>query len=86
MKRAVHSLLRSSGVRAHWKLVLAALVLLHLVIAYLALFPAPHTGGDNAAYRALADNAWHLTLSADPAEAIDLLRANLARLGCTPPP
>lgn len=39
-----------------------------------------------AAYRALADNAWHLTLSADPAEAIDLLRANLARLGCTPPP
>ena len=40
--------------RAHWKLVLAATVLLHIVVAYLALFPAPHTGGDNAAYRALA--------------------------------
>ena len=42
--------------RGHWKLVLATIVLLHVIIAVLALFPAPHTGGDNAAYRALAQS------------------------------
>ena len=48
---------RAGGLlRRHWNVVLAAIVLLHVVLALLAFFPAPHTGGDNAAYRALAQS------------------------------
>ncbi|HEY0809208.1 MAG TPA: hypothetical protein VGD49_03565, partial [Longimicrobiales bacterium] len=32
----------------------AALVLLHILLAYLVIEPAPHTGGDNAGYLTLA--------------------------------
>ena len=34
----------------------AGLMALHIFFAYLAIEPAPHTGGDNAAYRALAQS------------------------------
>ncbi len=40
--------------RARWRWVLAVLVLAHLALAWLVLEPAPHTGGDNAGYLALA--------------------------------
>jgi hypothetical protein len=42
------------GLRSEWKWVLAGVVALHIVLALLALFPAPHTGGDNAGYLTLA--------------------------------
>lgn len=40
--------------RAHWKWVLAGIVVVHIVLALFALLPAPHTGGDNAGYLTLA--------------------------------
>ncbi|HET9441554.1 MAG TPA: hypothetical protein VFO52_15365 [Longimicrobiales bacterium] len=38
----------------HARWLIIALVLVHVVFAHLVMQPAPHTGGDNAGYRALA--------------------------------
>ena len=41
--------------KSRWAIT-AALVVIHLFFAYLAIEPAPHTGGDNAGYVALAQS------------------------------
>lgn len=41
---------------AHWSWIVAAVVGLHVLLAWLALQPAPHTGGDNAGYLTLAQS------------------------------
>jgi hypothetical protein len=42
------------AIRAHAPIITFALVALHLLFAWLSFMPTPHTGGDNAAYIALA--------------------------------
>ena len=41
-------------VRAHGPMLLAGIAALHLLLAFLAFDPTPHTGGDNAGYLTLA--------------------------------
>ena len=55
-RKATRSLDSKVGgwLRTRWKWVLAAIVALHVVLAFLVLQPAPHTGGDNAGYLTLA--------------------------------
>ena len=44
----------SEGTKRHTAMILAVVALIHLAIAYPALDPAPHNGGDNAGYLSLA--------------------------------
>ena len=44
----------SEGTKRHTAMILAVVALIHLAIAYPALNPAPHNGGDNAGYLSLA--------------------------------